>query len=133
MIYEIINPSDPYCIEADDPKVACVAVAILGEGMYALKQGDEDIMPIFLVDPDEWFREQFRGSFGEVLNSIDRAVLAVCFDSVLCCEAGEYEEEKAALAKVPFYSARLARHDERRTSMNDIGRRAWALAERVRG
>lgn len=123
MIYEIINPSDPYTIEGEF-KTCCVATVILGEGAYGL-DGTES-MPIFLIsDADEWFRQAFSATLEDVLQSTPPAELAACLDSVLCCSA----KERRALAG----EERLAFHDARRSSQNDIGRRAWALAERVRG
>ena len=42
MIFEIINPSDKYTIEAEDWQVACVVNLIVGRGQYALQEIDGD-------------------------------------------------------------------------------------------
>jgi len=52
MLFEIINPSDPYTIEANALEIAAVACCILGEGKYTLREitGDKSgYVPTFLV------------------------------------------------------------------------------------
>ena len=40
VLYEIINPSDPYTLKADDFKIAAAACLILGDGQYGLESED---------------------------------------------------------------------------------------------
>lgn len=37
MLYEVVNPSDPVFLEAEDPLVAAVSTLLLGEGLYGCK------------------------------------------------------------------------------------------------
>ena len=89
MKFNIINPSDPYTMEAYDLEVAAVAVSFLGGGQYALEGIDDDKgqdVPIFLFGGhDEWFVENFGKNFDDTANCVldDRAeALARAFDSV---------------------------------------------------
>jgi len=114
MKFEIINPSDPYTMDAPDMEVAAVAVSFLGDGKYPLKGIGEDVgqdVPPFLFGGhDEWFVAKFGMNFedtaGHVMNHRNDE-LAQAFDSVT-----------------------LQR--DNRSSMNDIGGRAKALAQAVR-
>lgn len=106
MIYEIINPSDPYTIEGDDIAVVCVATAILGEGAYGLQTADgAEVMPILLFGRDEtWFPERFGASFSELLQATPRDVLAACLESV---KLGR--DEPSSLNNIGAHAAALGR------------------------
>lgn len=116
MKFEIINPSDPYTMEAEDLEVASVACSLLGDGRYGLDALGEDAnkgnhVPIFLFGGhDEWFISKFGMNFENtaehVLNHRYTA-LADALDSV-------------ALARAE------------RSSLNNIGLRAKSLAKAVR-
>lgn len=112
MKFNIVNPSDPYTMEADDLLIAAVAVCLLGDGKYPLDGIDNDLrVPPFLFGGhDEWFTDQFGGTFEAIVSSaIDTRgeELARCLDSVTL-------------------------QSERRSSMNNIGARAQSLAKAVR-
>jgi len=85
--FNIINPSDPYTMEADDFKIAAVAVCLLGSGKYPLNGIDNDLnVPPFLFGGhDEWFIEKFGGTYEAVAGAVIKTrgeELARCFDSV---------------------------------------------------
>lgn len=112
MIYEIINPSDPYTIESHSLDVAFVACIFLGEGDYAFKpleDGAEEV-PLFLFGgSDEWTRKHLNATVEEVCYRVTtekRAELADCLAS--CTIKGE------------------------RSSLNDIGNRAHNIADKLR-
>jgi len=116
MRFDLINPSDPYTLEADDFEIAAVAVCLLGNGKYPADALGDDAnksnnVPAFLFGGhDEWFQARFGGTYEAVAERVlkERAdALARCFESV-----------------------KLGR--ERRTSMNDIGGKARELAKAVR-
>ncbi len=116
MKFNLINPSDPYTLEADDLEVGAVAVCLLGNGKYpADALGDaadkSNNVPAFLFGGhDEWFQSRFGGTYEAVAERVlkDRAdALARCFDSVTL-------------------------GSERRSSMNNIGGKARELAKAVR-
>jgi hypothetical protein len=137
MIYEIINPSDPYTIEGD-LLTACIATAILGNGKYALQSADgSETMPILMFDPaGEWFETAFGAPFGALLEKTPPDVLATCFDSVLCCTLRERSAYEDALALIEDEGKRRQLRekwlDERRSSLNNIGGRAYAIAASLR-
>ena len=112
MEYEIINPSDPYRMTADRLDTAAVAICLLGDGKYAAKpRSDGEEVPMFLfTSPDPWFVERFGMNYADTANKI-------------------IEHRNEELAAV-FDSVTLERTE--RSSLNDIGGRAKALAQAVR-
>lgn len=112
MEYEIINPGDPYRMTADRLDTAAVAICLLGDGKYAAKpRGDGEEVPMFLLtSPDPWFVERFGMNYADTANKI-------------------IEHRNEELAAV-FDSVTLERTE--RSSLNDIGGRAKALAQAVR-
>ncbi|MEN6325810.1 MAG: hypothetical protein ABFD18_06350 [Syntrophomonas sp.] len=141
MIFEIINPSDKYTLETDDFKTACIAVLILGEGKYSIDQVDGNLnMPIFLFGGhDEWFKAQFGSTVSEVMESITGEYwlkIAECLDSVMIGGPNKRKMYYDALTLIEGEDKkkewRDKWHDTYRGSMNNIGSRAWALAEVLR-
>ncbi len=138
MIFEIINPSDVYTLKADDFETACLAAVGLGLGKYGLRQiGGELEMPIFLFGGleylESWWQSQFKHSFKDEAPGI---AVADCLDTVLIGKAASrasYEKGLELIAD-PVKQAewRDHWHEERRSSMNDIGARAWLMAARIR-
>lgn len=112
MLYNLINPSDPYTFEADDLELAAVAVVLLGDGQYlADPVGGGESVPAFLFGGhDEWFKMKFGESCEETANK----VINERTDSIA-----------RALESVALTS-------KERSSMNDIGGRAHALARQIR-
>lgn len=114
MKFEIINPSDPYTIEADDLEIAAVAVSLLGDGKYPLVGlGDaagQDMPPFLFGGHDEWFIENFGGDFEEV----GRKVITHRLDALI----HSFDSVKLEVAQ--------------RSSINDIGGYAASWAERLR-
>ena len=142
MIYEIINPSDSYTIKAASLKVAAVACVLLGRGQYALdplEDGGERIPMFMLGNPDAWFRQHFEMDLGATVDNVMKdhaAELAECLDSCLIGNLASRREYERALELIESEDNRakfrVERHDERRTSMNDIGGRAYQMAQRIR-
>lgn len=114
MKFEIVNPSDPYTMEAPSLELAAVAVCFLGNGKYPLTGLDDargqDVPPFLFGGHDEWFTEKFGANFE-----------AVCKRAI--------QEQNEALA-LTLESVTLT--SSRRSSMNDIGGRAKKLAQAVR-
>lgn len=114
MKFEIVNPSDPYTLEAPSLDVAAVACSFLGEGKYGLKALDSDAsndVPIFLFGGhDEWFLEKSSLNYEDTADHVihtKREELATCLDSVRLGQA-------------------------RRSSLNNIKARAQALSNAIR-
>lgn len=136
-LYEICNPSDRYSIVSDSEVVACVAVMLLGEGAYPLTgktaTGEErTVCPAFMFggDPVKWMQDTYATSIDDVI-AYQKPQLAEVLDSVRIGDPSErasMQDAEIALGREWM----LKRHDEKRSSINDIGRRAWKLAERLR-
>jgi hypothetical protein len=137
VIFNIVNPSDKYTLETDDFETACIVAIFLGNGMYSLEQLDGDLeMQFFFGDPSGWFQEVFGNSF-EV--SVKRCLtekqtkLIEALDSVLIGDRKMYYEGLALIDNEEKRKEwRMKWHDRNRSSMNDIGGRAWAIAEKLR-
>lgn len=138
MLFEITNPSDPYTMEAPDLEIAACAVCLLGSGQYGLNElgGDKTgNMPVFLLnDHDAWFTKQFGKDFGATLNAVlmtRRHALAAALASIRIGSAAMRRKFDADLAKLGSDDEAAmfltAFHDKHRTSLNDIGRHAWAM------
>lgn len=106
MRFEIINPSDKAFMEASGLKVAAIAVTLVGNGMYALREVDGDAhVPMFMLGgAEEWFQEHFDMGVQESYDSLS--------DGDLCRT---------------LMSVELAGD---RSSLNDIVKKAHGLAER---
>ena len=114
MKFNLVNPSDPYTLEADDLQVAAVACCLLGNGKYGLTGLGDDAgqdVPIFLLGGhDEWFEETF---------GMDYETTAT----------HALSHRNDALARA-FESVTLGR--EERSSINDIGGKARDIAQAIR-
>lgn len=138
MLYEIINPSDPYTLRADDLRTAAVACVLLGRGHYALNplEAGGEVVPLMLLGTaDEWFLSHFGKSAEETVVEVMRdpeaaGRLAECLES--CLIGKPKDRAEAELRVLVGEESRLKRYDELRSSLNDIGRRAYAMAKRLR-
>lgn len=128
MLYKIINPSDDYTIACPDLEIAFVASVLLGGGNYSFspQDGGEDV-PIFMFGgADKWCEAKLDGTVEQVIETVARerrAELADALDSVLI---GSFDTRSREIAD------RARDHDDRRSSTNDIGRQAWAIAAKLR-
>lgn len=142
MLFEIINPSDAYTIKAPDLEIAAIVCVFLGNGNYAFKPLDTDAaneVPMFLFGGhDEWFTEKFGAKLEDVIDRVmvkRRAELADCFDSALIgshADRNEFDLASQHHTAGQRKAFRDARHDNRRSSLNDIGKRAYEMAKRLR-
>ena len=140
-VYEIINPSDPYTIEADF-EAATIAITLLGKGFYGLKDGDKKmVVPLLFVftenGTDDWFQNNLGGSTGEVLGKLkgdDIDLMERVIAALKSIVIGSFEEREVYnsmmvnLSKEEAASKDWTWHDERRTSLTDIRRAALAWA-----
>jgi len=136
-VYEIVNPSDNYTIKG--PVLPCaVGVLLLGDGNYVLVDHlGETALPPFLTEDgiNDWLREHAGTSttdaLGEYMDA-NRIAIADALDTVLIGGRKEYEARLTAVPDGEREAFREQWHDEHRTSMNDIGKRARAIAARLR-
>ena len=139
--FKIINMSDPYTLVAADPLDACLACLFVGEGHYGLHEvgGQEFRMPVFLGagadEVSEWVRQTFGVGLDAAITA-HMAAIADCLDSVLI---GDAEEREVTLAEAAQFADGTDRrqylagvHNRRRSSLDDIGTRAWAIGKALR-
>jgi hypothetical protein len=144
MLFEIVNPSDPYTLKTDNFGAACVACLALGGTTYCVKQIDAapgeapKEMPLFLLAQDSvdpWFHREF-GMGIDAFFEANRPAVADALESVLIGSRRDREEYERALAMIDDPEKRKVWcdewHDKRRTSMNDIGARAASYAKNLR-
>ncbi len=141
MLYNIVNPSDGYTIDCPDLEIATIACCLLGRGQYAFEPLEDSgvSVPLFLFGGVEAFcAEHFKQPFETVREWVmahRTEDLAAALDSVII---GRYAEdrqifyESAPTERDLFEIYRFAYHDRRRSSLNDIGGRAYAMAAKLR-
>ncbi len=149
MLFEIINPSNPYTLRADDFRVACIACSLIGAGAYALREvkdpqesdhaSERLDMPIFLIGGhDKWFFHQFGQTFEQALASVvenECAALITCLESTLSgspTDRALFETEIAALPASDHVAYHARWHEEHQTSLNDLREVALCYAEKLR-
>lgn len=104
--YEICNPSDECYVSADEDIVASAAITLLGRGQYPCKNKEGRSLPslfIFGGDPEATYKSEFGISFSDFLSVPENLIKVAA-----CLEKFRYTRE--------------------RTSMNNIGKAAAALA-----
>jgi hypothetical protein len=137
MIYEIVNPSDPYTMETDNLLAACIACTMLGAGKYALRQQDGEVeMPLFIFGGiEQWFEKKFEKPIAELLDGSNDIPVIEALDSVLIGDATDRKIYKAAIEKMDAEAVKVFRkewQDKKRSSMNDIGARAEHISASMR-
>lgn len=130
--YEFINPSDPYTFEAPDLEVAAVVTFLVGGGRCGADSLDgSDNVPIFLFGGSEaWVQQTFgrdlKPWFEQTMGQ-RRSEICASLESFLY--GGRQERQRLSAATL----AERAEHNNRsRSSMNNIGRRAFDIASNLR-
>jgi hypothetical protein len=147
MIFDIINPSDACLMISDDFEAAAVAICLLGEGKYGLEQLDAKPLdkplevPMFLFGGhEEWFKTTFGHDFetsAKIYRDQKTDALASALDSVVYGKLSDlkaYDDAMELITQVDGRNEFKRRwNDRKRGSMNNIGKRAYALAKALRG
>lgn len=138
-LYEISNPSDFYTIVCPDMEVAFVACLLLGEGSYGFHVCDESQQPDIPIlafggpgAAEAWCREMFGDGLDAVMSRTlkeRRADVARALDSVLISKRDAFLALAPAEGTPAWREARAKWHDAHVTSFNDIGTRAYQLAD----
>jgi len=127
MIFELINPSDPYTFEADSLEVAGYCACLLSTGFGAVCHETGERTPV-MFGWDEWLESRFiddawaREHAGEI---------AKAFDSFLIGDVNKRADVASMLAIIPEEKRQKwkeERQDRHRTSVNRIGEVAYHLA-----
>lgn len=142
MLFNVVNPSDPYTMDAPDLMSAAVAVCLIGEGKYGLTQIDAvdgeqpKIVPVFLLTSHEdWFTEHFGQGFADTLTVATSAEhmpnLIKALDSLVYGhqeDRAEFLRQLQAQPPAEREDFRLRWQAERRTSTAQIAEHAWGMA-----
>jgi hypothetical protein len=140
MLYEIVNPSDPYTIEAPSLDIAAMTAILLGQGNYSFQslEGGQDVPAFAFGKGDEWTQKHFKEDLMEMSNRVMDTKLrevADCLDSVLYGDAQERVDFLATtkdMDRPNFEAERAMRQLDRCSSMNDIGSLAYRMAAKLR-
>ena len=132
-LFRLINPSDPYTFYAPSIEVAGLAVCMLSPQYGAAQVGGEnpEQTPI-MFGWDLWLQD--RGINQQWIGEHQLEV-AAALESVLIGDPGErrdLDELQKRMTAEEWTEYIAERHDRLRTSMNDIGGFAHALAARLR-
>lgn len=107
--YEIVNPSDKCFLTAPTLLVAALAVALLGDGKYGLKDHEtgETAVPLFIFGGhDEWFQSQFGSTFEQLLDTFTHPDAAMLLAAAL--QSVEYAGERGSLNNIKARADQLA-------------------------
>jgi len=140
LLFNLVNPSDPYTIEAPSLDIATLAALLLGQGKYPLTSldGGENVPHFLFGGTDAWCKEHFGENLMELSNRLmdtKLAEVADCLDSILYGDAQDriqFLAETADMNRETFEAARFMRQDAKRSSINDIGERAYRMAAKLR-
>jgi hypothetical protein len=141
VIYELINPHDPYTFEAPDAQVAALVCLLLGGGAYGAdpESGkEEDTWGVHIFTKGDEVEAEFQERWGM---SIDASVrkrkddLAAALRSFMIAGRAERAGIKAAMEACPTQKARDAfvatYEDKKRSSLTELCSRARSAADRV--
>ena len=138
MMFELINPSDPYFFEAPDLEIAAGISILLGEGMTPAKEVEGSLeVPFFMFGANKnWFQEKFNMSLEQFLSHLRekrKSDLIAAFESVLIGSLEDRELFFSAVASIDDPIKRESYKKEyinkKRSSANDFGGRAVAFAK----
>lgn len=140
-VYELINPSDPYTFEAPNIEVAGVCAVFLSTGFGAINgvDGDDERerTPV-LFGWEEWLKDRgIMDASGSMEAWLAQHVdeVADAYDSFLIGGMDRREDVLSMLAELPEEKReawRAKRQDRNRSSLNQIGERAYQLAKQIR-
>lgn len=132
MIYELINPSDPYTFIADCYETAALTVMCLGTVFGAKPQEGEKAVPITMFcDPDEWYTSTFGRTIDEGIKD-KKQELINSLDSMRYGDFAKRAEYEAAMAMITDEGKRReydAEWSDKRSSFNSIDTYARQLAK----
>lgn len=132
MEYKLANPSDPYTFVADDLETAALVVFMLSTAYGANTKNGEIAVPIFIFGgAEEWYAEQFGRNIEEGITAKKEQLVAALNSMTL----GDFEDRRryeAALAAITEADKKaefIAKRQDGRSSLNEIGTRCHKLAE----
>lgn len=132
-LYELINPSDDYTFRAPSLEVAgaCAVLLSSGFGARCLDGDSEETTPI-LFGWNEWLQDR---GMNKAWFDAHVQQIADAFDSFLIGGQNEREDVESMLALLDDDKRerwRADRQDRHRSSINQIGERAYDYAKNLR-
>ena len=139
LVYELINPSDPYVFTAKDKETAALVVFGLSYAYGAKSQdGNDDLeIPVFLFAPDhahEWYQENFGRNPEDALKHHLMDVIEA-YESFMLGSFEDKRRYEAALNAIDDPEKKEKFKQEwldGRTSLNNIGNKAFETAKALR-
>lgn len=135
MIYELINPSDPYTFIAPDREAAALVVGILGTAYGAeATENDSDGVPVMILGGfNEWYLDTFGRDIEAGLKARRKDLVSALRSFVYGRpeERNIYEKAMSAIDDPEKKAGFKKEWQNRRSSMNNIGETAWLIGERL--
>ena len=132
MLYELVNPSDPYVFQADSFPVAVVTAWLISP-MYAAKpeEGDDYFgIPAFMEEPSKEYKEQFGDCVEDSINK-HNAEIVHALQSLMLGGFKDYRQYLLAVEMIDDPEKLMAfreRWNDGCSSMNNIGKCAEKIA-----
>lgn len=139
-IVELINPSDAITFEMDDAMdnlaIAGVAIILLGQGAYGLEDMEgKTVVPLMLFGGVEKWLEARGIASMKFFVETNAEKIAAFLETICYGSAEEREAVEVACGRMTPEKAEEHRawwNDKKRSSLNDIGKNALALANALR-
>lgn len=139
MIYDLVNPSDPYTFEASSKEVAALVVIRLSTNYGAKAVNEEDNIPVFICFNAEEIQKWYKDTFGRTIEEGARTLRSEIikgFESFVLGDRKERECYEAAIAAIDDPQKRstfITKWDDiKRSSLNNIGGRACEIAQEMK-
>lgn len=132
MKFRLINPSDPYIFVADDLETAALVVFTLSTTYGACTEDEKVVVPVFIFGgAEEWYAEKFGRNVKDGMTAKNKQII----DALNSMTLGGFEDRRryeAALAAITEADKKaefIAKWQDGRTSVNDIGTYCHKSAE----
>jgi len=132
ILYELVNPRDPYTFYAPSVEVAGVAAALLSTGFGATPVNGEGESSPVMFGWEEWMKEK---GIDDAWIADNKQDIADALDSFLIGDANKRADVESMMAMLPEDKKtewRNIRQDRHRGSLNQIGEAAYTLANELR-
>lgn len=130
-VYELINPSDPYTFVAPSIEVAGACAVSLSSKYGARDLATDEQTPVWFGWP-EWLADR---GIDNAWAKANAAAIADAFDSFLIGKPSHREDVESMLKLIPEEKReqwRNERQERHRSSLSQIGERAYQLAKQWR-
>lgn len=141
IMYNLINPSDPYTFVAKNREVAALTVLSFGLVYGAMAEnGDSDLdVPVFLLTGSEaaehWYLSMFNRSVSEGFKDLKKDVISALDSFVIgnCDDRKKYEVALKYIKDKDKENFKKEWQEAERSSLSEyIGCKAYQLAEKLR-